>query len=206
MSRRIGGRSPPDESPLDGQPNDRSAKKSGRSKPGGKKLQCVVVTPEKTLFDDWVDFVALPLYDGELGVLPGRAPLIGRLGFGELRTKTGEVARRYFVDGGFVQVRDNVVTVLTNRAVPAQQLDAAARRQGARDARVPARGRRGRIPRTRKSNRPGARTDPRRQAQERELTKQENKPRKRTNHERHEITRKNPFQEMHFKKCVSRNM
>ena len=34
-----------------------------------------------------VDFVALPLFDGELGVMPGRAPLIGRLGFGELRTK-----------------------------------------------------------------------------------------------------------------------
>ena len=34
---------------------------------GGKKLQCVVVTPEKTLFDEWVDFVALPLFDGELG-------------------------------------------------------------------------------------------------------------------------------------------
>jgi F-type H+-transporting ATPase subunit epsilon len=103
------------------------------SKTGDKKLQCVVVTPEKTLFDEWVDFVALPLYDGEVGVLPGRTPLIGRLGFGELRTKTNEVARRYFVDGGFVQVRDDVVTVLTSRAIPAQQLDAAA---AARDLEV----------------------------------------------------------------------
>jgi F-type H+-transporting ATPase subunit epsilon len=93
---------------------------------GAKKIECVVVTPEKTLFDEWVDFVALPLYDGELGVLPGRTPLIGRLGFGELRTKTGEVERRYFVDGGFVQVRDNVVTVLTNRAIASQQLDTVA--------------------------------------------------------------------------------
>jgi F-type H+-transporting ATPase subunit epsilon len=94
--------------------------------PGEKKLQCVVVTPEKTLFDEWVDFVALPLFDGEVGILPGHTPLIGRLGFGELRTKTGEVVKRYFVDGGFVQVRANVVTVLTNRAVPAQELDATA--------------------------------------------------------------------------------
>jgi len=96
------------------------------SKPGGKKLQCVVVTPEKTLFDEWVDFVALPLYDGEAGILPGRTPLIGRLGFGELRTKTGDHERRYFVDGGFVQVRGDVVTVLTQRALPSQQVDAAA--------------------------------------------------------------------------------
>src|SRR5262245_55890496 len=95
-------------------------------KPGDKKIQCVVVTPEKTLIDELVEFVALPLYDGELGVLPGRAPLIGRLGFGELRTKTGEVPHRYYVDGGFAQVRHNVVTVLTQRATPADQLDSAA--------------------------------------------------------------------------------
>jgi F-type H+-transporting ATPase subunit epsilon len=93
---------------------------------GGGKIQCVVVTPEKTLFDEWVDFVALPLFDGELGVMPGRAPLIGRLGFGELRTKVGSTVHRYFVDGGFAQVRNNVVTVLTQRAIPAQQIDATA--------------------------------------------------------------------------------
>ncbi len=99
--------------------------KSG-TKPGENRLQCVVVTPEKTLFDELVHFVALPLYDGELGVLPGRAPLIGRLGFGELRTRTGDVVHRYFLDGGFAQVRDDVVTVLTSRAIPSGELDAAA--------------------------------------------------------------------------------
>ena len=59
-------------------------------KPGGGRLECVVVTPERTLFDELVEFVALPLYDGELGVLPGRTPLIGRLGYGELRTQRGQ--------------------------------------------------------------------------------------------------------------------
>ena len=93
---------------------------------GDNKIQCVVVTPEKTLFDDRVDFVSLPLFDGELGVMPGRAPLIGRLGFGELRTKVAAQVHRYFVDGGFAQVRDNVVTVLTNRAIASGQIDVAA--------------------------------------------------------------------------------
>lgn len=88
-------------------------------------LRCMVVTPERTTLDDpRADFVALPLYDGELGVLPGRAPLIARLGFGELRIRTGAVTRRFFVDGGFAQVRDDVVTVLTNRAIPAAEVDA----------------------------------------------------------------------------------
>src|SRR5262249_1605994 len=64
-------------------------------------LRCVVVTPERALVDAAFDFVALPMYDGELGVLPGRAPLIGRLGPGELRTRHGNETNRYFVDGGF---------------------------------------------------------------------------------------------------------
>src|SRR3954464_14391531 len=95
-------------------------------KPHGGRLQCVVVTPERTLFDELVDFVALPLYDGELGILPGRSPLIGRPGCGELRPRDAGLTRRYFVDGGFVEVRDDVVTVLTNRAIPAADVDTAA--------------------------------------------------------------------------------
>lgn len=89
----------------------------------GRTVQCVVVTPERTLLDATVDFVALPLYDGELGVLPGRAPLIGKLGPGELRTKRGNTVDRMFVDGGFAQVRSNVVTVLTPRALKIEEID-----------------------------------------------------------------------------------
>src|SRR5690349_9945026 len=89
-------------------------------------LQCIVVTPEATALDTPADFVALPLFDGEAGVAPGRAPLIGRLGYGELRVRAGGNTRRFYVDGGFVQVADNVVSVLTNRAVPAEKLNAAA--------------------------------------------------------------------------------
>jgi F-type H+-transporting ATPase subunit epsilon len=100
-----------------------TVEKTGKS--SQERLKCVVVTPERTLFDHAVDFVALPLFDGELGVLPGRSPLIGRLGYGELRTKTGGTTERYFVDGGFVQVRDDVITVLTNRATPASAVDVA---------------------------------------------------------------------------------
>jgi len=88
-----------------------------------KLLHCVVVTPERTLFDEQVEFVAVPLYDGELGILPGHSPLIGRLGHGELRTRSSSGVHHYFIDGGFVQVRANVVTVLTSRAIPAAKLE-----------------------------------------------------------------------------------
>jgi F-type H+-transporting ATPase subunit epsilon len=91
-------------------------------------LQCVVVTPERVLLNEAVDFVALPMYDGELGVLPGRAALIGRLDSGELRARGGAASRRFFVDGGFAQVRGDVVTVVTPRAERAEDIDAAAAR------------------------------------------------------------------------------
>jgi F-type H+-transporting ATPase subunit epsilon len=93
------------------------------TEPTGKTVQCVVVTPERTVLDATVDFVALPMFDGELGVLAGRAPLIGRLGPGELRTKRGTDVQRFYVDGGFAQVRSDVVTVLTPRALRASEIN-----------------------------------------------------------------------------------
>jgi F-type H+-transporting ATPase subunit epsilon len=89
-------------------------------------LKLIVVTPESTALDVAAEFVALPLYDGEIGIGRGHAPMIGRLGFGELRYKVGTQTWTYYVDGGFVQVQDNVVSVLTNRAIPPQNLNAAA--------------------------------------------------------------------------------
>ena len=91
-----------------------------------KSLQCVVVTPETTVLDATASFVAFPGYDGEIGVLPGRAPLVARLGPGELRLVSGPTTKTFFVDGGFAQVHANVVTILTPRALPEDQLDGAA--------------------------------------------------------------------------------
>ncbi len=86
-------------------------------------MQCIVVTPEQTALSQEADFVALPLYDGEIGIAPNHSPLIGRLGYGEMRVRSGGSESRWYLDGGFVQVADNVVSVLTNRAVPANKVD-----------------------------------------------------------------------------------
>jgi F-type H+-transporting ATPase subunit epsilon len=107
---------------------------------GAHDLQCVVVTPERAVLDEVADFVALPMYDGELGVLPGRAALIGRLGFGELRVRRGNQTQHFYIDGGFAQVRANVVTVLTPKAVPAAELSAPAAEQALQNALAPATG------------------------------------------------------------------
>src|SRR6185436_10575594 len=85
-------------------------------------MQCIVVTPEATVLDEPAEFVALPLYDGEIGIAPHHAPMLGRLGYGEMRVTQGGSTRRYYVDGGFVEVAGDIVSVLTQRAVPAEKL------------------------------------------------------------------------------------
>jgi len=99
-----------------------------------RELQLVVVTPETTLLDEPVASLRFPLYDGQIGILPGRTPLIGRLGVGELLADTATGRRSFFIDGGFVQVKGPVVTLLTSRCIPSAQIDAAAARQALEDA------------------------------------------------------------------------
>jgi F-type H+-transporting ATPase subunit epsilon len=105
--------------------------------PDSHTLQCVVVTPERAVLDEPADFVALPMYDGELGILPGRAPLIGRLGLGELRLRRGTEVRRFFIEGGFTQVRANVVTVLTQVAQRAEDINPSTAAQALAQAQAP---------------------------------------------------------------------
>ena len=93
------------------------------------QLNCIVVTPEQTAVEEKADFVALPLYDGEIGILPGHSPMIGRLGYGEMRIRSQGHEKKYYIDGGFVQVANDVVSVLTDRAVPAERVDEKAAQQ-----------------------------------------------------------------------------
>ncbi len=90
------------------------------------ELRLVLVTPETTLLDQSVRSIQLPLFDGSMGVLPGRAPVVGRLGRGELKFEATGSSKSYFVDGGFIQIKGSVVTLLTNRAIAADQIDEAA--------------------------------------------------------------------------------
>ena len=89
------------------------------------KLKIVIVTPETTTLDQEADFVVLPMFDGESGISANHAPMIGRLGPGELRVKDGNNTQSFYVDGGFVQIEDNVVSVLTGASTPSKEIDVA---------------------------------------------------------------------------------
>ncbi len=74
-------------------------------------IKCVVVTPEATSLEQEANFVVVPLFDGEKGIAAGHSPMIGRLGFGEMRLTHGSTIDHYYVDGGFVQVEGTEVSV-----------------------------------------------------------------------------------------------
>jgi F-type H+-transporting ATPase subunit epsilon len=97
-------------------------------------VRVVVVTPERAWLDKLVEMVIVPMFDGELGVLPGRAPMIGRLGAGELRLKKGDAVERLYIEPGFVQVRSNVVTILTAKAMKASDVTPAVAEKASADA------------------------------------------------------------------------
>ncbi len=92
-------------------------------------LRCVIVTPEKTVLDVRAATVSLPLDDGSRGVAVGHTPFIGRLGSGVVRMagvegrSAAETTVRTFVEGGFVEVSGDAVTVITQQAVDSATLD-----------------------------------------------------------------------------------
>ncbi len=76
-------------------------------------LKVSVISPEAVLFEGDADSVVAPAHDGEVGILTGHAPMMALLGKGVLRLGGGQ---SFNVDGGFLQVVDNHVRVVTERA------------------------------------------------------------------------------------------
>ncbi|HEY8747346.1 MAG TPA: ATP synthase F1 subunit epsilon [Tepidisphaeraceae bacterium] len=103
-------------------------------------FQCVVVTPERQALDESVSQVILPAWDGETGILTDRAPLLVKLGTGVLRVDPASgPSRKFMIDGGIAQMKSNRLTILTNEAMAAEDIDAeSARAQYAEaEARIP---------------------------------------------------------------------
>lgn len=74
-----------------------------------------VISPEALLYEGQADSLVAPAFDGEVGILTGHAPMMALLGRGELRVGSG-TPKRFQVEGGFLQVVDNQVRVVTERA------------------------------------------------------------------------------------------
>ena len=80
-------------------------------------LRVQVISPERVLFDGEASSLVAPAHDGQVGILAGHAPMMTLLGRGALRLEGGGAgARSFAVEGGFLQVVDDQVRVVTERA------------------------------------------------------------------------------------------
>lgn len=88
-------------------------------------LHLEIVTPDKQLLREEVDYVSAPGLEGEFGVLPGHIPYVSALKTGPLAYVQGNSRKRVFVSGGFAEVQGNVISVLAESAERAEDIDTA---------------------------------------------------------------------------------
>jgi F-type H+-transporting ATPase subunit epsilon len=83
-----------------------------------------LMTPEKNLYSGAVSAVYFPGLDGEIGVLPGHAPLVTKLGMGVIRCEVAHGREiRFFCWGGFCEIIDTDVRVMANIAEAGDEID-----------------------------------------------------------------------------------
>ncbi|MEP6507635.1 MAG: ATP synthase F1 subunit epsilon [Gemmatimonadales bacterium] len=82
-------------------------------------LKVSVISPESVMFEGEVSAVVAPAFDGEIGILEGHAPLMTLLGTGQLRLGGAGADKQFNVEGGFMQVVDNNVRIVTEKATGA---------------------------------------------------------------------------------------
>jgi F-type H+-transporting ATPase subunit epsilon len=98
-------------------------------------LDVALVSPERILFTGEADMVICRTTDGEIAFLTGHAPLVGALGIGVVRIKLADGSERMAaVHGGFVEVRDNRVSILSDVAELPEQIDVDRARQAKDEA------------------------------------------------------------------------
>lgn len=98
-------------------------------------IQCDIVSAKESIYTGKVELVVAHGVQGDLGIMPGHAPLMTQLNPGPVRVvKEGGEEEIYYVSGGFMEVQPNIVTVLADTAIRAGDVDEAAAEQAKRDA------------------------------------------------------------------------
>ena len=88
-------------------------------------FKCVIVTPEQQMLDESINQAIIPAHDGLVGIETNRAPLLVKLGIGPLRVDLSSNGSKFFLlEGGVAQMKDNLLTILTQKCTPASEIDA----------------------------------------------------------------------------------
>jgi F-type H+-transporting ATPase subunit epsilon len=75
-----------------------------------------IISPDRVLYDDEATALIAPAFDGEVGILPRHAPFMTLLGEGRVVVRQGAASHRFQVRGGFLQVRHDLVRIVTEHA------------------------------------------------------------------------------------------
>ncbi len=86
-------------------------------------IQCDIITQERTVYSEQVDYVSLPGSEGIMGILPKHAPLLTALAFGEVMVRKDGDEEYFAIGGGFAEVRPDQVIVLADSAEQADEID-----------------------------------------------------------------------------------
>jgi len=87
-------------------------------------FRCVIVTPEQQALDDSVEQVIIPAWDGQIGILTGHSALLVKLGLGVLRVDfAGGKSKSFMIDGGVAQMKGDHLTIITDDAIAAEDVD-----------------------------------------------------------------------------------
>jgi len=82
-------------------------------------LHVSVISPEAALYEGDASSVIAPAFDGEVGILTGHAPMMTLLGKGSLLVRGEGGERRFAIEGGFLQILNDEVRVVTERGAAA---------------------------------------------------------------------------------------
>lgn len=86
-------------------------------------IRCEIVSQDRLVFEGDADIVIVPGSLGEMGIMPGHAPLLSTLELGVIRVKYGDLEDVFTVIGGFVEVQPDIVTILADAAENVEDID-----------------------------------------------------------------------------------
>ncbi|EMJ93869.1 ATP synthase F1 subunit epsilon [Leptospira alstonii] len=98
------------------------------------KLNVSVISPEKILYKGEVDSLVVPGSEGFFGILPNHAPLVAVLGIGVLEIRKGEKLKVLSVEGGFIEIKDNAISILTDHGALKEDIDVEAEKKALTEA------------------------------------------------------------------------
>jgi F-type H+-transporting ATPase subunit epsilon len=99
------------------------------------KLTLRVITPDKIALDTQAETVQVPAVDGSMGFLPRHANLVAALDAGTLSWREGGTLKQLFVSGGFVEIKDDTVRVVSEAGERREDIDVERAREAEKRAR-----------------------------------------------------------------------